>query len=142
MQQVQLMAPANFIARLIGAVFVVSGIAMLLNSDGDPAMADEFLRSPALIYIAGFLALLRGLAIVNIHNSWQGGWPLIIGMIGWLAVVGGIFRMAAPRYVQTLGSTLFAHSAVVTVIALVSVVLSGCVSFKGTWNNTQPGVPI
>jgi len=131
MLQVQLMASSKFIARLIGPVFVVSGIAMLLNRDGYPAMVDEFLRSPALIYIAGFLALLGGLAIVNVHNSWDWGWPLIVTVIGWLAVIGGIFRMVAPQYVQTLGSAMFAHSAAVVVIAIVSVVLGGFVSFKG-----------
>jgi hypothetical protein len=131
MLQTQLLSSSKFIARLIGPVFIVSGIAMLLNGGTYPDMVEEFLRSPALIYIAGFLALLGGLAIVNVHNSWHWGWPLVITVIGWLAVVGGIFRMVAPQYVQTLGSAIFAHSAVVLVIAILSVVLGGFVSFKG-----------
>jgi hypothetical protein len=126
------MASSKFIARLIGPMFVVSGIAMLLNRDTYSAMVEEFLRSPALIYIAGFLALLGGLAIVNIHNSWHWGWPLIVTVIGWLAVIGGTFRMVAPQYVQALGSAMFTHSTVVTVIAIISVVLGGFLSFKGS----------
>ena len=125
------MAPSKFIARLIGPVFVVSGAAMLLNGDSYRTMVEEFLRSGALIYITGFLALLGGLAIVNVHNSWHWGWPLIVTVIGWLAVIGGIFRMAAPQYVQAIGSAMFAHSAVVTVIAILVVALGGYVSFKG-----------
>ena len=131
MLQTQLMSSSKFIARLIGPVFVVSGIAMLWNRGSYPDMIEEFLHSPALIYIAGFLALLGGLAIVNVHNSWRWGWPLIVTVIGWLAVVGGTFRMVAPQYVQTLGSAIFAHSAVVIVIAILSVALGGFVSFKG-----------
>jgi len=131
MPQTQLMSSSKFIARLIGPVFVVSGIAMLWNRGSYPDMVEEFLHSPALIYIAGFLALLGGLAIVNVHNSWLWGWPLIVTVIGWLAVIGGTFRMVAPRYVQTLGSAMFAHSAVVIVIAILSVALGGFLSFKG-----------
>jgi hypothetical protein len=131
MLQAQLKSSSKFIARLIGPVFVVSGIAMLWNRGSYPDMVEEFLHSPALIYIAGFLALLGGLAIVNVHNSWHWGWPLIVTVIGWVAVVGGTFRMVAPQYVQTLGSAIFAHSAVVIVIAILSVALGGFVSFKG-----------
>jgi hypothetical protein len=125
------MASSKFVARLIGPAFVVSGIAMLLNRDGYSVMVEEFLLSPALIYITGFLALLGGLAIVNVHNSWHWGWPLIVTVIGWLAVVGGIFRMVAPQHVQVLGSAVFTHPAVMIVIAIVSVALGGFVSFKG-----------
>ena len=131
MLQAQLMSSSKFIARLIGPLFVVSGIAMLWNHGSYPDMVEEFLRSPALIYIAGFLALLGGLAIVNVHNSWLWGWPLIVTVIGWLAVIGGTFRMVAPRYVQTLGSAMFAYSAVVIAIAILSVALGGFLSFKG-----------
>jgi hypothetical protein len=131
MLQTQLMSSSKFIARLIGPVFVVSGIAMLWNRGSYPDMVEEFLHSPALIYIAGFLALLGGLAIVNVHNSWHWGWPLIVTVIGWLAVIGGTFRMVAPQYVQTLGGAMFAHSAVVIAIAILSVALGGFVSFKG-----------
>ena len=49
---------------------------------------------------------------------------------GWLKG-SGTFRMVAPQYVQTLGSAIFAHSAVVIVIAILSVALGGFVSFKG-----------
>jgi len=125
------MASSKFIARLIGPVFVVSGIAMLLNRDTYSAMVEEFLRSPALIYIAGFLALLGGLAIVNVHNLWHWGWPLIVTVIGWLAVIGGAFRMVAPQYVQALGSAMFTHSAAVIAIAIISAALGGFLSFKG-----------
>jgi hypothetical protein len=131
MLQAQLMSSSKFIARLIGPLLVVSGIAMLSNHGSYTDMVEEFLRSPALIYIAGFLALLGGLAIINVHNSWHWGWPLIVTVIGWLAVIGGTFRMVAPQYVQALGSATFAHSTVIIMIAILTVALGGFVSFKG-----------
>ena len=125
------MTSSHFIARLVGPVFVVSGAFMLLNGDAFRAMVEEFLHSPALIYFAGFLALLGGLAIVNVHHSWNWGWPLIITVLGWLAVVGGIVRMVAPQFIQAVGAAIYPHTAVMIAVAVVILALGGFLSFKG-----------
>jgi hypothetical protein len=125
------MTSSHFIARLVGPVFVVSGAFMLLNGDAFRAMVEEFLKSPALIYFAGFLALLGGLAIVNVHNSWNWGWPLIVTVLGWLAVIGGIVRMVAPQFVQAVGAAIFPQTAVMIAFAVVILALGGFLSFKG-----------
>ena len=125
------MTSSHFIARLVGPVFVVSGAFMLLNGDAFRAMVEEFLHSPALIYFAGFLALLGGLAIVNVHHSWNWGWPLIITVLGWLAVIGGIVRMVAPQFIQAVGAAIYPHTAVMIAVAVVILALGGFLSFKG-----------
>ena len=125
------MNSSHFIARLVGPVFVVSGAFMLLNGDAFRAMVEEFLHSPALIYFAGFLALLGGLAIVNVHNSWNWGWPLIITVLGWLAVIGGIVRMVAPQFIQAIGAAIYTQTAVMIAVAVVILALGGFLSFKG-----------
>src|SRR6202047_5306871 len=130
MLQAQLMSSSKFIARLIGPLFVVSGIAMLWNHGSYPDMVEEFLRSPALIYIAGFLALLGGLAIVNVHNSWNWGWQLIVTVVGWLAIIGGIVRMTAPQFIQAIGAAIYTQPAVMIPVAILVVALGGFLSFK------------
>ena len=125
------MDSSHFIARLVGPVFVVSGAAMLLNGDAFRAMVEEFLHSPALIYLAGFLALLGGLAIVNVHNSWNWGWPLIVTVLGWLAVIGGIVRMVAPQFIQAIGAAIYTQTAAMIAVAVVILALGGFLSFKG-----------
>ena len=87
------MQTSILIARLIGPLLVMTGLIMLVTSQAVQDMAREFLASRALIFIAGVLALLGGLAIVNTHNVWTAGWPVIITIFGWLAVIGGIVRM-------------------------------------------------
>ena len=58
------MTTSLFIARLVGPVLVVISIGMLANGAQYRAIVDGFLKSPALIYLAGFLGLLGGLAIL------------------------------------------------------------------------------
>ena len=60
-------------------------------------MAEEFLRSRALIYLSGLLIMTAGLAIVLTHNVWAADWPVLITLLGWLAVIGGALRILTPQ---------------------------------------------
>jgi hypothetical protein len=95
-----------FLAKLIGPLLAAIGVALIFNADIFRAMAQEFLKSYALIYLAGLLALAAGLAIVNTHNEWTADWRVVITLIGWLAVIGGIIRIVLPRAVELVGSSM------------------------------------
>lgn len=99
-----------FLAKLIGPSLAAIGIALILNAETFRSMAQEFLRSYALIYLAGLLALAAGLAIVNTHNEWTADWRVVITIIGWLCVIGGIIRIVFPRVVETLGASMVTAS--------------------------------
>ena len=88
-----------FLARLLGPVLVVLAIGLLTRQDAWRAMAREFTGSAPLLFLSGFMTLLGGLALVNTHNVWEAGWPVIITIFGWLAVIGGIARMLFPETV-------------------------------------------
>jgi uncharacterized membrane protein len=122
---------AKFIARLIGPVFVVAAAMMIFNADAYRAIVTDFLKSPALIYVAGFLALLGGLAIVNVHNSWAREWPLFITVIGWLGVIGGIIRMALPQLIEALGTDIYMHRGFILGAGGFVLLIGGYISFKG-----------
>ena len=116
--------PASIlIAKLIGPIIAVTGLIGLFNPKAVQDMAEEFLASRAMLYIGGFLALLGGLAIVNTHNVWTAGWPVIITIFGWLMVVGGIIRMAFPALATSMGEAMLARSTALRVIGGLQVVL-------------------
>jgi uncharacterized membrane protein len=125
------MTTSQFIARLVGPVLVVVSIGVLANGAQYRAIVDEFLKSPALIYLAGVLGLLGGLAIVNVHNSWASGWPLIITVFGWLAVVSGTVRTLAPQVIETAGAAITTQPWFVMGVAILFLAIGGFLSFKG-----------
>lgn len=106
------MQTSILIARLIGPIIVVTGLIGLLNPKALQEVVREFLASRALIFIGGILALLAGLAIVNTHNLWTADWPVIITIIGWLSIVGGILRMAFPEVTKSIGEAMLARQGV------------------------------
>jgi len=125
------MQPPVFIARLMGPYFVVAGIGMLLNQAAYAAMIAEFVHSNALIFISGVLSLPAGLAILNVHRAWTADWRVIVTILGWLAVIGGVLRLVLPQVTAVIGSTVYAGSAAVPIFAVIALVLGGFLSVKG-----------
>jgi hypothetical protein len=124
------MQTSRFLAQLIGPTLLVIGLGMLANRDGYRAMAHEFLQSRALIYLAGLLALVPGLAIVLRHNVWALDWRVLITVLGWLSVVGGVFRLVFPQKVTRIGERMVASRGYMLVgggvVLLLGVILAIC----------------
>ena len=120
-----------FLARLIGPLLVVLAIGLLARQDSWRAMAKEFIASRPLVFLTGFLTLLGGLALVNSHNVWEPGWPLIITIFGWLAVIGGIARMLFPETVMGLGQKMLDNKTYLTVAGAVEGLLGLWLCYVG-----------
>jgi hypothetical protein len=127
------MQTSRYLAKLIGPVFVAIGIGMLVNAPHYRLMGEEFLHSYALIYLSGLLALPVGLAIVLAHNVWKSDWRVVITVLGWLAVIGGVIRIVAPQAVAVIGSAMFGSLLLPVIAGIVVLVIGGLLSFKGYW---------
>ena len=125
------METSQLIARIMGPFMVVSGAAMLVNPTALRAMAKDFMDSSALIFVAGMLALLLGLLLVNIHNVWVANWPVIITVYGWIAVAAGIFRMCFPDAVKSLGQRMIEKKGLIMGAAVINVLLGAFLTYKG-----------
>jgi hypothetical protein len=97
------MQTSILIARLLGPVLLVLGLTILAQPERIRRLAREFLEGEALLFFSGLLTLTTGLAIVNVHNRWQAGWPLAITLFGWLMVLAGIARLALPDFLKAIG---------------------------------------
>jgi len=125
------MQTSRFLARLIGPFLVAIGAGLLLNTDVFAAMAAEFLKSPALIFISGLLTLTAGLAIVNTHNVWTTDWRVIITIFGWLGVIGGALRIMFPQLVAQIGTLMLAQRGAVVGAWIVVILLGLWLSYLG-----------
>jgi hypothetical protein len=124
------MQPAVFIARLVGPAFVAVGLGMLANGPFYTALVLESVYSPMLIYFSGLLALVSGLAILNLHRSWA-GWPVVITIIAWLMVIGGTIRLVLPATTATLATGLYSKPVVLLTVAIVVLAVGAYLCFEG-----------
>jgi len=125
------MQRSQLIARLIGPVLCTIGIAMLVNQDAFHAIAQAFLANPAIIYISGVLSLTAGLAILNAHPMWTSDWRSLVTLAGWIATIGGIWRIFAPKFVPFVGNAVIANPHFFLGTGIVLLVLGGFLTFKG-----------
>lgn len=125
------METSLFLAQLIGPVLIVIGVGLLLKQTEFREMATDFLSSRALIFVSGLLTLVVGLAIVLTHNVWEFNWPVIITILGWLSVFGGVFRILFPDSVQSMGTSMLDKPAMMTVSGAIQIVLGLWLSYVG-----------
>ena len=125
------MSTSVFLARLIGPVMLVIGLAVFANQRGFRDMAEEFMASRALMFLSGLLIMAVGLAIVLTHNIWTTDWRVLITLFGWLTTIGGALRLLAPMFVVQIGRAMLKQPYFTTVAAAIWVVLGLLFCFFG-----------
>lgn len=120
-----------FIARLLGPIFVIVGTALLVRTQMFRGILQEFIRSQALLYLAGFFGLLAGMALVLTHNVWILDWRLIITLVGWVTIVRALVSIFQPRWIVTAGTKIVKHRGIFIVAAATNLVLGLVLSYFG-----------
>jgi hypothetical protein len=86
---------------------------------------------PALILVSGVLLFIAGLAIVRVQNQSAADWAMLLTLVGWLALFGGLLRMLFPIQLASI-VVGFGGSSGVMVVALLVLLLAGVFfSYKG-----------
>lgn len=89
-----------FVARLVAVLYLAVALGMFFNKAYYQKLMRTFTHDSASFYLGGFMALSAGFALVTYHNVWQGGWVVLVTLIGWLALFKGIFFFLFPTSVN------------------------------------------
>ena len=125
------MTTSKSIAGLIGPTLVAGAVAVLLNLGTWPALIEQGFRDPALIFVSGFPLFVAGLAIVRVHNRWEGSWPVLVTVVGWLALFAGLSRILFPTRLASIAIGAAQTTGVLPGVAIVFLVVGAFLSFKG-----------
>jgi uncharacterized membrane protein HdeD (DUF308 family) len=120
-----------FLAKLIGPFALLLGLAMLVNRARFHKLSNEFLASPALIFLSGVITFPAGLAIVLTHNRWAVAWPLLITLLGWLALIAGVVRILQPEPVAAFGRRFIGHPLTLPIAAAIYLAIGAVLCFYG-----------
>jgi hypothetical protein len=126
-----MMQTSLFLARLIGPVMLVIGLAVFANQRGFRDMAEEFLASRALMFLAGLVIMPAGLAIVLTHNVWTADWRVLITIFGWLCAIGGAIRLFEPPFLVKTGRAFLKQAYFTPMAAAIWVALGLLFCFFG-----------
>ena len=124
------MQTSQAIARLAGPVLCAVGLGMLINRMNYRVLAGQALATYPFIYLSGLLALIAGLAILNLHSAWTSDWRSLITALGWLLSGVGVFRIVAPQFVVFVGTAVISHEGFFTGAGIVLLALGGFLTMK------------
>jgi uncharacterized protein YjeT (DUF2065 family) len=85
------------IFQLLGIIYLAVGIGMLTTPDFYKKLIKDFTENPLAIYLGGLAALAIGFLLVSFHNIWVRDWSVIITIIGWAALIKGLFLIILPK---------------------------------------------
>ncbi len=112
------MTSSKRMAGLIGPTLVAITTSEMMH----PHIWDAMIAP--VTYQAGALVFVAGLAIVRVHNRWTRSWTVLVTLVGWLAVFGGLFRMFAPELAQRSAQNISAVFAVQIGLLAIGIVLT------------------
>jgi len=118
-----------FLARLIGPIFVVVAIGVLANGAVYRGLSQEFVRSPALIYLSGLFAMAAGVAVLLNHNVWAADWRVLITLFGWLAAIGGAQRIIWPQATEAAVRWFLTNPTSLVVAGIIWLLIGGVTYF-------------
>lgn len=115
-----------FIARIFALCYLIMGTAFLLNRKAFQRVMEDFSKNAALVFFSGLFALVIGVVMILSHNIWVANWTVIITIIGWLALIKGIWIIVFPnsvskfmQFYQKNETPLIVHSIVALIFGMV-----------------------
>ena len=113
---------SSAIAEALGIFFVVMGAAMVVNGKETAAVIEEAGQNKGFLWMWGLIALMVGAVIVSFNNLWTSGLPLVITILGWLALIKGAFILIFPGATASLYRKV-GHSGLIVFAGIVALVI-------------------
>ena len=123
-------ANSKNLARIIGPTLMLVGLTVLLNWHLFPGIVSQAVHDPLIIMLPGFALFIGGIAIVQAHNHWSGGWPVLVTIVGWLGILGGLVRALFPVQLAELGEKVVQVQGFMPTVAVIILVVGAFLSFK------------
>jgi hypothetical protein len=85
------------------------------------------------MYLAGFLGLLGGLALLIVHNVWALDWRLVITLIGWASLFRALVTIFRPQAIVSIAGRLIEYKGAFRAAAVIDLVIGAALSYFGYW---------
>lgn len=124
------MTQSQFIASLIGPVLLAVSCSLLLNRATFESFMRDLDRNLLVVLLAGIALLIAGIAIVRTHDIWH-GWPVIITLCGWIAIIGGLMRIIVAPRMTSIAEKFAGNATLLNVAVAINLLLGLFLTGKG-----------
>ena len=127
-----------FLAQLFGLAIAIIAGALFLRPAAIRLMVDEVGKSQLLTIMLSFIGIMGGLAVVLTHNVWELSWTTWITVIGWAALIKGVFYLTAPKLFFDLGNKVYSSTNTVRIVLFLAFIFGlylAAVGFQTPWHS-------
>jgi len=95
------------LARIFSIYFILIGISMFINRSFFRAAVKELASNNVAMLIIATTTLMLGVLLVNLHNIWVHDWRVMVTLLCWMVLLGGVVRSLFPTFVQGMAGRIF-----------------------------------
>ncbi len=119
-----------FISRMLGLYCLIASLIMFTHKSAMVEIENTLIHNPAILFIAGIITLVAGLAIVLSHNVWSGGaLPVMVTLLGWISLIKAVLLLSPGT---TVGFwDCFQYERLFYLYASISFVLGAYLTYSG-----------
>ena len=83
--------------QVLGIAYLACGLGALINSKFYRKVLKDYTKNLPVVYLNAFIIYMIGFWMVFLHNDLKPGWSILITIIGWMALLKGLFMLILPK---------------------------------------------
>lgn len=120
------------LARIMGITMILVYGGFLKNKQYYSGFVRSISENPILLFISGFISILLGLIVIQVHNIWTWDFRGFITLLGWVLLLSGIFRIFFPKQALYLSEkTLRMSNAAMNTLCIFFILIGLFLTYKG-----------
>ncbi|MFV8226470.1 hypothetical protein [Christiangramia aquimixticola] len=100
------METSILVAKILSALYLSFFLGLLFSGDHYKKELPKLVVNSAYLILAGFMAVVFGVLILEFHNNWNMNWTVVITIFGWLALIKGVLLIAIPKAFSNFNSNI------------------------------------
>ncbi len=125
------METSQLLARVIGPYMMIAGLGLFVSRDRYLDVLKDLKTQPLLLMVMGAFTLLLGLLLLQFHNIWTAGWPVLVTLIGWITVLKGAIAMIAPQALGHMAEKFKTKPTLLNMQAAIAILFGAFMSYMG-----------
>lgn len=120
------METSLFIAQVLAICYLSVGIGFLISKEYYRKEVTKLLENPGFVLLGGYFAIIIGALILRVQNTWESDWTTLVTIIGWIAIIKGIWLIVFPKSITQFKTLLQAkyHNWVSTAIIVLGLIFA------------------
>lgn len=103
---------SRLIAQILAVIYLSAAIGGLLNRDFYRSIAEDIYKNRLVTFLMGFLGIIFGMLLIHFHNIWVRDWPVLITIVGWIALLKGINLIAFPQLFRKIAAPFLSETGI------------------------------